>query len=93
MISIFSLFCCNSLISFLALVVLPLAVPYHQHLIKREGILLALDDGEAAAADAKKRIEEERKKAKEEGLPPPTAEAPSAVELRVLALNPNYVVE
>jgi hypothetical protein len=58
------------------------------HLIRKEGVVMILDHGQAAAVEGRKKIKE-KQKAEAEGLPPPTARDPQAIEL--CALNPNYV--
>ncbi|CAI5526086.1 unnamed protein product [Closterium sp. Naga37s-1] len=66
-----------------------------QHLIRREGVLLILDDGTTAVEAARKEREDAIAAAEAAGEPLPTFDKPlpTALEERVLAVNPNYVQE
>ncbi|EFJ34058.1 hypothetical protein SELMODRAFT_406458 [Selaginella moellendorffii] len=55
-----------------------------QHLINREGVLIVIDDGTEA-------VEQALKAAEESGVP--LERRPSAIEERVLAVNPNYELD
>ncbi|CAM6097164.1 unnamed protein product [Calypogeia fissa] len=75
-----------------------------QHLITKEGVLIVLDDGvaaaealqkaaddaEAAAAEALSKADED---AAGEAAPPQRKPQISAINERILAVNPNYVIE
>ncbi|CAI5493539.1 unnamed protein product [Closterium sp. Naga37s-1] len=66
-----------------------------QHLIRREGVLLILDDGTTAVEAARKEREDAIAAAEAAGEPVPTFDKPLPTDLeeRVLAVNPNYVQE
>ncbi|KAJ7516860.1 hypothetical protein O6H91_21G001800 [Diphasiastrum complanatum] len=58
-----------------------------QHLINREGVLIVIDDGTAA-------LEAPQRAAEEDGASAEGQQRPaSAVDERILAVNPNYVLE
>ena len=65
-----------------------------QRLIAKEGMLTVVDDGSAAMRSAQAEQEEEVRKAVAEGRDPPQPKPlPTGVDVRLLALSPNYVVD
>lgn len=71
-----------------------------QHLIRREGTLVELDDGKAIVEEAKAAHEawkQQRDALISEGKStddlPPEPEVPSAIDERVLTVNPNFAIE
>ncbi|CAK9214901.1 unnamed protein product [Sphagnum troendelagicum] len=64
-----------------------------QHLINREGVLVVLDDGTDAVAAAQAAQEAEVASAAAEGKTPQSRRTFKAEDERILAVNPNYVIE
>jgi DNA replication licensing factor MCM6 len=68
-------------------------VLFLQHLINREGVLVVLDDGTDAVAAAQAAQEAEVASAAAEGKTPQSRRTFKAEDERILAVNPNYVIE
>ncbi len=64
-----------------------------QHLINREGVLVVLDDGTDAVAAAQAAQEAEIASAAAGGKTPQSRRTFKAEDERILAVNPNYVIE
>lgn len=69
-----------------------------QHMIRKEGMLIVLDDGTAALEKAREEMEKEAAEAQAQasaaGEPAPEPRPlPAQIDLRVLAVNPNYAPE